>query len=166
MMGTLMQLMIRASVLLFGLLVITACSRGPVGPDPALLVGTWVQDGVAQADPSLSVDNAVITYQADGTSQFNAVMTVTENDGIPERFSIAADVAWTLEETVLTRTLQDVRITPDISTPDAETLARVLEEAYRASPPGRLIIEQLDETNLVLLDADLGSTLTYSRTAS
>lgn len=149
-----------------GLLVLIACSRGPVGPDPDLLLGTWVQDGVAQTDPSLSVTNAVITYQPDGTSNFEAVMTVTQNAGIPERFSIEADVAWTLEETVLTRTLQDVRITPDISTPDAEALARVLEEAYRASPPGRLIIDQLDETTLVLLDADMGSTLTYQRQTS
>lgn len=153
----------RIWALALGLTVFAACSRGPVGPDPALLVGTWVQNGVAQTDPTLKVDNAVITYSDDGTSRFEAVMTVTENDGIPERFRIEADVNWTLVETVLTRTLQDVRITPDISTPDADALARALENAYRNSPPGRLIIEQLDETTLVLLDADLGSTLTYSR---
>lgn len=146
-----------------GLLVLVACSRGPVGPDPDMLVGTWEQDGVAQTDPSLVVTNAVITYRPDGTSDFSAVMTVTQNAGIPERFSIEADVAWTLEETVLTRTLQDVRITPDISTPEADALAEVLEDAYRASPPGRLIIDRLDETTLVLLDADMGSTLTYQR---
>lgn len=156
---------IRYGILGLGLLVLMACSRGPVGPDPALLVGTWAQDGVAQTDPSLSVDNAIITYRADGSSDFNAIMTVTENHGIPERFTIQADVSWTLEETVLTRTLQDVRITPDIATPEANALAEVLENAYRASPPGRLIIEQLDGTTLVLLDADFGTTLTYQRQA-
>ena len=158
-----MTAIIRHWVVALGLMVLSACSQGPVGPDPDLLIGTWVQDGVAQTDPSLNVTNAVITYQPDGTSDFDAVMTVTQNAGIPERFSIEADVAWTLEETVLTRTLQEVRITPDIATPEANAIARVLEDAYRASPPGRLIVDQLDETTLVLLDADLGSTLTYQR---
>lgn len=157
---------LRSWTVCLGLMCLVACGRAPIGPDPALLHGTWAQDGVAQTDPSLRVDNAVITYRPDGTSLFQAVMTVTENNGIPERFSIEADVAWTLEETVLTRTLQEVRITPDISTPEADALARVLEDAYRASPPGRLIVEYVDPDRLVLLDADFGTTLTYQRLAS
>jgi hypothetical protein len=146
-----------------GLLILIACQSEQIGPDPSLLYGTWAQDGVTQVDPTLSVNQAVITYAADGTSQFDAIMTFTANNGIPERFSIRADVAWTLEETVLTRTLTDVSVVPDIPTPEAEQIARALEDAYRGSPPGRLIIEALDDTTLVLLDAATQTTLSYSR---
>jgi hypothetical protein len=90
-------------------------------------------------------------------------MTVTENNGIPERFTITAKVSWTLEETILIRTLQEVSVTPDISTPAGDALAAELEKAYLSSPPGRLIIEQIDEATLVLLDADTGTNLTYRK---
>ncbi|MGJ8560695.1 MAG: hypothetical protein ACSHX3_10705 [Litorimonas sp.] len=151
----------RFAVLLCGLLIV-ACSAD-IGPDEMLLHGTWLQQGATQTDPTLVVENAVITYAPDGTSDFKAIMTVTENNGIPERFTITAKVGWTLEETILIRTLQSVSVVPDISTPDADVLAAALEEAYLASPPGRLIIEQLDETTLTLLDADTGTNLTYKK---
>lgn len=147
---------------LFGALLIVACSAD-IGPDEALLHGTWLQEGATQNDPTLIVENAVITYKADGTSDFKAIMTVTENNGIPERFTITAKVLWTLEETILIRTLQEVSVVPDISTPDADALAAELEKAYLDSPPGRLIIEQIDEATLVLLDADTGTNLTYRK---
>ena len=148
-------------VLLCGLLIV-ACSAD-IGPDESLLYGTWLQEGATQNDPTLVVENAVITYAPDGMSDFKAIMTVTENNGIPERFTITAKVSWTLEETILIRTLQDVTVTPDISTPAGDALAAELEKAYLSSPPGRLIIEEIDETTLVLLDADTGTNLTYRK---
>lgn len=151
----------RIAILLCGFLII-ACSAD-IGPDETLLHGTWLQQGATQTDPTLIVENAVITYAPDGTSDFKAIMTVTENNGIPERFTITAQVSWTLEETILIRTLQDVSVVPDISTPDADVLAAALEEAYLSSPPGRLIIEEIDATDLVLLDAATGTTLTYEK---
>lgn len=151
----------RLAVLLCGLLIV-AC-RADIGPNEALLYGTWLQEGATQTDPTLVVENAVITYAPDGTSDFKAIMTVTENNGIPERFTITAHVSWTLEETILIRTLQTVSVVPDISTPDADAVAAALEEAYLNSPPGRLIVEQVDETLLILLDADTGTTLTYRK---
>ncbi len=157
-----MSRLIQSFTVLIGAFIIMAC-QGDVGPDKSLLIGTWAQQGAAQTDPTLVVENAVITYAQGGRSTFNGIMIITENDGIPERFSIAATVGWTLEETVLTRTLQDVKVTPDISTPEADELARALENAYRNSPPGRLIIETLDAETLALLDVDTGTTLTYDR---
>ena len=148
-------------VLLCGLLIV-ACSAD-IGPDESLLYGTWLQEGATQNDPTLVVENAVITYTSDGMSDFKAIMTLTENNGIPERFTITAKVSWTLEETILIRTLQDVTVTPDISTPAGDALAAELEKAYLSSPPGRLIIEEIDKTTLVLLDADTGTNLTYRK---
>lgn len=148
-------------VLLCGLLIV-ACSAD-IGPDESLLYGTWLQEGATQTSPTYVVENAVITYAPDGMSDFKAIMTVTENNGIPERFTINAKVSWTLEETILIRTLQSVTVTPDISTPAADALAHALELEYSASPPGRLIIEQIDETTLILLDADTGTNLTYRK---
>jgi len=149
------------TVFLFGL-TLAACSAD-IGPDEALLHGTWLQEGPTQAGETLLVENAVITYAPDGTSDFTAIMTLTENNGIPERFTINADVLWTLEETILIRTLNDVTVTPDISTPEGDALAAALADEYRASPPGRLIIEAIDETQLVLLDAATGTNLTYRK---
>lgn len=152
----------RLMALLFCGFFIVACSAD-IGPKTELLYGTWVQEGATQTDPTLVVENAVITYAPDGMSDFKAIMTLTENDGIPERFTIMARVAWTLDETILIRTLQDVSVTPDISTPDGEALASALEDAYRTSPPGRLIVEYVDETILTLLDADTGTMLSYRK---
>ena len=149
------------TALLLGLFI-AACSAD-IGPDEELLYGTWQQDGPTEAGDDIRVDKAVITYAPDGTSDFAAVMTVTANEGIPERFTIDADVSWTLEETILIRTLNDVTVTPDISTPEADALAAALAEEYRRSPPGRLIIESVDAAQLVLLDAANGQTLTYNK---
>lgn len=151
----------RFFILLCGVLIV-ACNAD-IGPDESLLYGTWLQEGATQNDPTLVVENAIITYAPDGTSDFNAIMTVTENNGIPERFAIAAKVSWTLEETILIRTLQSVTVTPDISTPYADAVALALEGEYATSPPGRLIIEQIDAATLVLLDADTGTNLTYRK---
>lgn len=152
----------RFFILLTGLLIV-ACSQPSIGPNEALLHGKWLQEGATQSDPTLVVENAVITYEPDGTSDFTAIMTLTENDGIPERFTINAQVHWTLEETILIRTLQDVSVTPDISTPEGDALAAALEDAYRDSPPGRLIVEQVDSVTMTLLDADSGTYLTYRK---
>ncbi|MGB3455145.1 MAG: hypothetical protein WBG08_11055 [Litorimonas sp.] len=149
--------------LVFGLSLLAACGAPDVGVDRDLLIGTWAQQGATQTDPSLVVENAVVTYAPDGWSTFDAVMTLTQPDGIPERFTIRADVAWTLEETVLIRTLQDVTVTPDISTPQGDAVAGALEDAYRNSPPGRLIVEDLTDETLSLLDADTGTILSYAR---
>lgn len=162
-MSTMIAHPFRAFLLCLSALTLIACGGGNIGPDERLLYGTWAQDGVTQADPTVLVENAVITYEPDGTSDFSAVMTVTQNNGIPERFTIAADVNWSLEETVLTRTLQDVTITPDISTADADAMARILADAYRNSPPGRLIVEQVDGVTMALLDVETGSIMTYTK---
>lgn len=154
-----MILIRRFAVLCLGVLI-AACSAD-IGPDEALLHGTWRQEGPTQTDPTAVVENAVITYAPDGTSDFKAIMTNMENNGIPERFTITAKVGWTLEETILIRTLQSVSVVPDISTPGGDALADALQQAYISSPPGRLIIEYIDETTLTLLDADTGTTLTY-----
>ncbi|GHA89783.1 hypothetical protein GCM10009069_11170 [Algimonas arctica] len=149
------------ALFLFGF-ALAACSAD-IGPDETLLYGTWLQEGPTQAGETLLVEKAVITYAPDGTSDFTAIMTLTENNGIPERFTINADVLWTLQETILIRTLNDVTVRPDISTPQGDALAAALADEYRASPPGRLIIEQIDDTTLVLLDADSGTNLTYRK---
>lgn len=154
----------RRLALMIGAMVFAAC--GNIGPDAEQLHGTWVQDGPTQTDPALTVSDAVIVYAPDGTSTFDAVMTLTQNQGIPERFNIEASVLWTLQETILTRTLQSVTVTPDISTPAADTLAKQLEAAYRESPPGRLIIDTIDDTQMILIDGDTGSMLRYERSVS
>ncbi|MEM7728051.1 MAG: hypothetical protein AAF311_02130 [Pseudomonadota bacterium] len=147
---------------LAALMALAACGAD-VGADRNLLIGAWAQEGVTQTDPALVVEDAVVAYAPDGTSTFEAVMTFTQHTGVPERFAIRAGVDWTLEETVLIRTLREVAITPDISTPEGEALARALEDAYRNSPPGRLIVEELTEERLSVLDADTGTTLSYRR---
>lgn len=146
---------------LFGAFLLIACGEPPVGPDESLLYGTWAQDGITQADPSVTVSDGVITYAPEGQSSFTGIMTFypPEQDAI--RFDIQADVSWVLEETVITRTLQQVSVTPQIPTPEADDLARAFEDAYRASPPGRLIVQYVNPTELIVLDADAGAMLRY-----
>lgn len=144
-----------------GLLV--ACGSGgtDVGPNPELLHGRWAQDGLAQADPDIVVDQAVIEYRPDGTSSFDALMTVII-PGSPEMlFDIKANVLWTLEETVVTRTIQDATITPRSPSEDTTRLAAQLRQAYLDSPPGQLIVQYADPNELVFLDPETGAMLRY-----
>lgn len=152
----------RYLVALFGVLLLTACGgEPPIGPDESLLYGTWAQDGITQADPSVTVSDGVITYAPNGVSSFTGVMTFYQPGQDPIRFDIAADVNWVLEETIITRTLKEVTITPQIPSEGVDAIAEAFEEAYRASPPGRLIVQYVNPTELIVLDADAGIMLRY-----
>ncbi|MEM9599821.1 MAG: hypothetical protein AAF926_02240 [Pseudomonadota bacterium] len=152
-------------ILLYGCILV-ACGNGGngIGPNPALLYGTWAQDGLAQADPDMIVDQAVVAYRPDGTSTFTAMMTVRLPDTLPILFDIKVDVNWSLDETVVTRTLETVTVTPREPSSDMDAFARQLEAAYRASPPGRLIVQYADANELVFLDPDTGALLRYLNT--
>lgn len=155
------MLVLRTLAVLFALGLLAACSEPSVGPDESLLYGTWAQDGVAQADPTLLVSDAVITYGPNGQSSFDGVMTYAQPEQDPIQFDIRADVDWELEETVVTRTLKQVEITPKLPSDMADQYARAFEEAYRSSPPGRLIVQFVDPDELIVLDADTNTMLRY-----
>lgn len=150
--------------LLFGCLLV-ACGNAEtgVGPNPSLLYGTWAQDGLAQADPDMVVDQAVVEYRPDGTSTFDALMTLTLPETAPILFDIRVDVNWTLDETIVTRSLDNVTVTPREPGPETNAFARQLEAAYRASPPGRLIVQYADANELVFLDPDTSAMMRYLR---
>lgn len=146
---------------------LTACG-GPkeVGPGDNLLIGEWTQDSpISSAGGAVELSDGVVYYAEDGTSRMTAVMSLNAPE-LPEsdrRYRMQADVNWTLDETVLTRTLGTITLKPETETEQSRIIAQQYEAGLNQSPPVRYIIETLDESTLALLDPDTGSTLRYTR---
>ncbi len=142
------------------------CSAGDVGPDPSELIGTWSMTESVVIDSGgqdMALDNVKVIYEADGTSDYLAQMRVSDADGSASTYTLIGDVQWTLDETILTRTLNTMSVTANQDSENSRELAALYAEGLNASPPARFIIEQLDETTLRLLNADTGEQVRFVR---
>jgi hypothetical protein len=117
-------------------------------------------------NPNVQLRDIRIDYDRDGTSDYRATMLMGEPGAEPQRFDLEADVDWSLEETVITRTLTSITATPAAPTADFDNMARSIERAYMQTPPVNLIIQTLDAERLVLLDPETGQTQSYGRVSS
>ncbi len=146
---------------------LAACG-GPaeVGPGDSQLIGEWRQASqITSGGGAVELSDGVVTYHADGTSRMTAVMSLMD-PGLPDtdrRYRMQADVTWTLDETVLTRSLGKITLRPETETEQSAMLARNYEAGLNQSPPVRYIIETLDADTLALLDPDTGETIRYTR---
>lgn len=157
------RIRILAPVLLGGWLA--ACGASP-GPDSDVLLGAWSLSTDVEVDATTDIEDTRIVYRPDGTSDYSAVLRVAD-PGAPggsRAFDLDADVRWTLEETVLTRTLDAIEVTPRADTPQDREIAALYRADLSSSPPSRFIIESAGETELRLLDPDTGETLVFART--
>ena len=149
---------------LFGL---SACG-GNVGPGEKPLIGAWEQDGIINAGApgqGVSIENARVVYNKDGSSTYNAELVISQA-GTPQdlsRFRLDADVDWVLEETVLTRTLGEMRVSPTADTEQAREAAAAYQQGLAGSPPAVFIVQSVDKSALELLDPDTGETLRFRR---
>lgn len=154
---------LRTIGLCVGAAVLVACGGPGVGKDADLLVGSWALQGEPDAGaPGIAIRDTVVSYAADGTSDYAARMVV-DADGGDMSFQLDGDVRWTLEETVLTRTLERMQVQAESDSPAAAELAANYQQGLNASPPARFIVEELTEERLALLDPDTGSLLVFAR---
>ncbi|MGB6229708.1 MAG: hypothetical protein WBF53_06225 [Litorimonas sp.] len=149
-----------------GVMLLVACG-GNIGPDRDDLVGRWAQaptaEQIADSAGAVRVEDVVVEYRADGTSRLDGRLVVSRDEAEPLAFELNTDVAWSLDETVLTRTLRGVSLTPADPSPDAAALARELERQYGQVPPGRQIVEALDAGELVVTDVETGERMRFTR---
>lgn len=152
-----------ASGLTIGLI---GCSGSGVGPDPSELIGRWSMTESVVIDSGtqdMTLDNVKVIYEADGSSDYLAQMRVSNPDGSVFTYTLVGDVQWTLDETILTRTLNAMSVTANQDSENSRELAALYEQGLNSSPPARFIIEQLDETTLRLLNADTGEQVRFVR---
>lgn len=143
---------------------LTACGGGGPGLDGDALVGRWIlQDGPTDVGDGVRLEDTVVEYGVDGTSDYSARMVVAPAGGETVTLRLDGDVRWRLEETVLTRTLERMDVTPETETDAARQLADMYAQGLNASPPARFIVQRLDEETLELLDPDTGDTLRFAR---
>ena len=152
--------------------MLAGCGGGTpaeVGPGDNALIGTWQQQGeIPSADGSVVLSEGTVSYAADGTSRMDAVMVVNAPPlpATDQRYRMRADVTWTLDETVLTRSLGTITLSPETETEQSRDIAAQYQAALNASPPARYIVEQLDDSSMALLDPDNGNTIRYKRVAA
>ena len=150
-----------------GLAAALGACGGDVGPPQNDLVGVW-----AMEDPQIAVDGAQavqlsdvrVTYRGDGTSDYAARLQAPGEDGTPIALLLDGDVRWTLEETVLTRTLEQMQVSAAEPSAANDQIAALYAQGLNSQPPARFIVEALDDAQLVLLDPETGDTLRFTRT--
>jgi hypothetical protein len=142
------------------------CSDGGVGPKPSSLIGSWsmTEDVVIDSGAQdITLNTVKVIYDADGTSDYFATMRVADPVGSVSTFALKGDVRWVLDETILTRTLETMSVTANQDSEESRELAALYEQGLNASPPARFIVEQLDETTLLLLDPETGEQIRFVR---
>ena len=113
----------------------------------------------------MAVTQGRVTYKTGGKSDFSAILVLSD-PALPEEarnYDMRADVTWTLTESILVRTLNDVSLTPQTSTPQSEELAELYEDGLRQTGPATYLVEELSETRLVINNPEDGTRLTYTR---
>ena len=157
----------RTTLFAAAFLALSACGGGGVGPDADGLVGSWTLDEASAPDtPGVTLSEVRVRYDADGTSDYAARMVVPGPDGGGTvALLLDGDVRWTLDETVLTRTLEQMRVSAAAPSAATDEIAALYAQGLNSSPPARFIVEALTDTELVLLDPDTGDTLRFVRSA-
>ena len=160
-----MKQTLRITATLGAALVLAACGGGApdeVGPGETALIGTWVAPDAERLDDQLTRSDVTITYEPDGTSDYAATLVFASN-GTEERLRMDGDVSWTLDETILTRTLNAMRVESDSGSETGRELAAQFEAIFNVTPPVTLIVQTVDEARLELLDPDTGEITAYER---
>ena len=154
----------RLAALVLPLLV--ACSGGGATdvPDAKLILGDWVQVETENTEAE-RLENSRVTYADDGTS-VSTGRIVIDNPAIPEaarRYDMRADVTWSIVESVLTRELQSVELTPVTVTPQSTEFADLYEAGLMRNDRVTYLIQDLDAERLVLLNPESNETVEYRR---
>lgn len=153
---------------LLSIAMVTACGQGPVGPDEDAVLGVWVLDSDQPLNQIAYLSDTRISYEEDGQSSYQAQLRITEPDAPVSTMVIQADVRWSLEETILTRELQSVEVTPVTEGGSAPTQAQLdyaqaYEDGFDGSPPAQFIVEAVNDAQLVLIDPVSGDMLAFNR---
>ena len=161
----------RSGIVLAGMLIASCSGNQDIGYDADDLLGVWTMVGDTTPSETTRLSDVEILYAKDGTSTYDALLTIsdTPDDDKPIRLKLDGDVRWSLEETVLTRTLQSMTVSPlpsdGESAPSDE--AKMLAEGYQAgfseTPPTLLLIETLTDNTFIVLDTATQDRITFER---
>lgn len=130
------------------------------------MVGTWMQDTnftMTAAGQTFTIMNGEVEYDADGTSEIEAMLII---DGLPDgenSYRIELDGTYALQGSALTETFTEAEVEPVVANAKTRTIATAIEQALAASGTTESVVVRADEDVLVRRVDALGATLRYTR---
>jgi len=144
---------------------LTACGGGPK-TQADLLLGEWEQVApitITQDGQTVMISEGEIEYDADGTGEGVALMTISDLPVEINAYRVEADTTYILADNVLTETMVSATVTAQGETEQARQLAEMIQAGMLQAPASSSTIVSLDKDTLVLRENESGAEITYTR---
>lgn len=144
--------------------LLTACG-GPK-TNAELLLGEWDQVApvtITQDGQAVIISDGEIEYDADGTGEGIALMTIESLPVEVNSYRVSADTTYVLTDNVLTETMVSAVVTAQSDSEQAAQLAEMIQAGMGQAPASSSTIVSIDENTLVLRENESGAEITYKR---
>lgn len=146
--------------------LLTACGGGAPETQAELLLGEWDQTTpitISQDGQDVMISEGEIEFDADGTSEGKALMTITTIPTEINAFRLEGESSYTLAGNMLTETLTRGTVTPVGDADQAVQIADLIQAGMMQAPVTQTTILSLDKDTLVIRENESGAEITYKR---
>jgi hypothetical protein len=146
--------------------ILSACGGGAPKTQAELLLGEWDQTApvsITQDGQTVIISEGELEYDDDGTSEGEALMTITTMPAEINAFRIKGNTTYVLVGDALTETLTSGTVTAVGNTAQAVQLAELIQASMMQVPTSSSTIVSLDKDTLVVRENESGAEITYKR---
>jgi hypothetical protein len=146
--------------------VLTACGAGAPKTEAELLLGEWDQVApvtIMQDGQTVMISEGAVKYDADGTGEGIALMTISSLPVEINAYSVKADTTYTLTDSILTEAMVNATVTAQSDSEQAAQLAEMIQAGMVQAPASSSTIVSIDANTLVLRENESGAEITYKR---
>jgi hypothetical protein len=145
---------------------LTACGAGAPKTEAELLLGEWDQVApvtIMQDGQTVMISEGAVKYDADGTGEGIALMTISSLPVEINAYSVKADTTYTLTDSILTEAMVNATVTAQSDSEQAAQLAEMIQAGMVQAPASSSTIVSIDANTLVLRENESGAEITYKR---
>lgn len=145
---------------------LTACGAGAPKTEAELLLGEWDQVApvtIMQDGQTVMISEGAVKYDADGTGEGIALMTISSLPVEINAYSVKADTTYTLTDSILTEAMVNATVTAQSDSEQATQLAEMIQAGMVQAPASSSTIVSIDANTLVLRENESGAEITYKR---
>jgi hypothetical protein len=152
--------------LLISAAALTACGGGAPKTQAELLLGEWEQVApviITQDGQSVQVSEGEVEFDEDGTSEGEALMTITTMPVEVNAYRVKGSSTYTLAGNIITEQLVEATVAPVGSADQAAQIAEMIQASMLQAPTSSSTIVSLDKDTLVIRENESGAEITYKR---
>jgi hypothetical protein len=109
------------------------------------------------------ISEGAVKYDADGTGEGIALMTISSLPVEINAYSVKADTTYTLTDSILTEAMVNATVTAQSDSEQAAQLAEMIQAGMVQAPASSSTIVSIDANTLVLRENESGAEITYKR---